>query len=95
MLVVAPSFLAMGRPVATVGAALDEAAQHRVGAMSACRPARAICSPAVTSALVLATPWLLCLTPGMWHRWSAGWGAPLLEFCCWSSDSDILHPTAV
>ena len=63
LLFVAPFFLAMGRPVATVRAALGESARDRLDAILASAPARLLCSPAVTSAFMLATPWLLYLTP--------------------------------
>jgi cytochrome c oxidase assembly factor CtaG len=63
LLFVTPFFLAMGRPVATVRAALSETAARRLDAVLACGPARVTCSPLVTSALMLATPWLLYLTP--------------------------------
>jgi cytochrome c oxidase assembly factor CtaG len=63
LLFVAPFFLAMGRPVATVRAALCESGGRRLDAVLACRPARVMFSPAVTSAFMLATPWLLYLTP--------------------------------
>lgn len=63
LLFVAPFFLAMGRPVATTHAGLDEPGRRRVDAALASRPARMLLSPLVTSALMLATPWLLYLTP--------------------------------
>lgn len=63
LLFVAPFFLAMGRPVATVRGALGETGTRRLDAVLASRPARVMFSPAVTSALMLATPWLLYLTP--------------------------------
>jgi cytochrome c oxidase assembly factor CtaG len=63
LLFVVPFFLAMGRPVATVRAAATASGQRRLDRLLASRPARLVCSPAVTSALMLATPWLLYLTP--------------------------------
>jgi cytochrome c oxidase assembly factor CtaG len=63
LLFVVPFFLAMGRPVATVRAAATASGRRRLDRLLASRPARLVCSPAVTSALMLATPWLLYLTP--------------------------------
>ncbi|MET0473780.1 MAG: cytochrome c oxidase assembly protein [Mycobacterium sp.] len=63
LLFVAPFLLAMGRPVATVRAALGESGASRLDAVLASRPALVSSSPIVTSALMLATPWLLYSTP--------------------------------
>ncbi len=61
LLFVAPFFLAMGRPVTVVSHALS--ATDRVDAVLASRPLRILLHPATTSLAMLATPWLLYLTP--------------------------------
>ena len=63
LLYVVPFFLALGRPVASVRAALGPAAQARVDVVLNSVGARVLLSPPVTSVLMLATPWLLYLTP--------------------------------
>lgn len=63
LLYVVPFFLALSRPVASVRAALGPAAQARVDAVLNSVAARVVLSPPVTSVLMLATPWLLYLTP--------------------------------
>lgn len=63
LLYVVPFFLALSRPVATVRAALGPAAGERVDAVLNSVVARVFLSPPVTSVLMLATPWLLYLTP--------------------------------
>ena len=63
LLYVVPFFLALSRPVATVRAALGPAAGQRVDAVLNSVVARVFLSPPVTSVLMLATPWLLYLTP--------------------------------
>ncbi|WP_142239477.1 cytochrome c oxidase assembly protein [Mycobacterium sp. ST-F2] len=55
LLYVVPFFLALGRPVAILGTVLDPVLDSVV--------ARILLSPPVTSVLMLATPWLLYLTP--------------------------------
>lgn len=55
LLYVVPFFLALSRPVSTVGAVLDPVLNSVV--------ARVLLSPPVTSVLMLVTPWLLYLTP--------------------------------
>ncbi|MGX9674761.1 cytochrome c oxidase assembly protein [Mycobacterium sp. HM-7] len=55
LLYVVPFCVALGRPVSMVGTVLDPVL-NSVGA-------RALLSPPVTSVLMLATPWLLYLTP--------------------------------
>jgi cytochrome c oxidase assembly factor CtaG len=60
LLFVAPFFLAMGRPVTVVGQALGSTGLDRVLASPA---ARVLAHPATTSVAMLATPWLLYLTP--------------------------------
>ncbi|MCW2559122.1 MAG: cytochrome c oxidase assembly protein [Mycobacterium sp.] len=63
LLFVVPFLLAMGRPVATLRAASNASGRDRLDGLLASWPARLVCSPAVTSVLMLATPWLLYLTP--------------------------------
>jgi cytochrome c oxidase assembly factor CtaG len=63
LLFVAPFLLALGRPVATLRAASSDSGRRRLDGLLASLPARVMCSPPVTSVLMLATPWLLYLTP--------------------------------
>ncbi|MDT5288134.1 MAG: hypothetical protein QOF88_3023 [Mycobacterium sp.] len=63
LLFVVPFLLALGRPVATLRAASSASGRRRIDGLLASWPARVVCSPVVTSALMLATPWLLYLTP--------------------------------
>ena len=62
LLFVAPFFLALGRPLATVsaGSASGGAIVERIVRS---RLMRVVCSPPATSVAMLATPWLLYLTP--------------------------------
>lgn len=62
LLYLAPFLLALGRPVATVRAAVSEPARERIDLVMGSRVARVLFSPPVTSVLMLATPWLLYLT---------------------------------
>jgi cytochrome c oxidase assembly factor CtaG len=62
LLVVTPFLLAIARPVTAlcaVSASVDRLVQAALGA----KTIRAACSPLVTSVAMLATPWLLYLTP--------------------------------
>lgn len=63
LLYVVPFFLALARPVSMLRAGFGESAQQRLDAALACAPMRLLLSPPVTSVLMLATPWLLYLTP--------------------------------
>jgi cytochrome c oxidase assembly factor CtaG len=63
LLYVVPFFLALSRPVATVRSALGPVAVEHVDAVLNSVVARVLLSPPVTSVLMLATPWLLYLTP--------------------------------
>ncbi|MDT5066354.1 MAG: hypothetical protein QOK02_2509, partial [Mycobacterium sp.] len=63
LLFVAPFLLALGRPVATLRAASSDSGRRRLDGLLASLPATLMCSPPVTSVLMLATPWLLYLTP--------------------------------
>ncbi|MCV7351697.1 cytochrome c oxidase assembly protein [Mycobacterium parmense] len=63
LLYVAPFLVAQGRPVTVVRAALGPAGRQRVDRVLATRLARVLVHPATTSVGMLATPWLLYLTP--------------------------------
>jgi cytochrome c oxidase assembly factor CtaG len=63
LLLVGPFFLAMGRPVSVVGAATGPAGRDRLDRLLATPAARCVAHPATTSVAMLATPWLLYLTP--------------------------------
>ena len=60
---VVPFFLAMSRPMSTLRAALGPAGQQRIDSVLESAATRVLLSPPVTSVLMLATPWLLYLTP--------------------------------
>ena len=59
LMFVVPLLLAAGAPLTAVRAVFGE----RVDAMLATRTAKVLVSPALTSVLMLATPWLLYMTP--------------------------------
>lgn len=63
LLMVVPFLLTLGAPVTVLRAAVGERWAQRVDAVLASRAARVLCSPALTSALMLAAPWLLYMTP--------------------------------
>lgn len=63
LLYVVPFLMAMGQPVTAVREASSPNARARLDAMLESRAARVVLSPPVTSVLMLATPWLLYLTP--------------------------------
>ena len=63
LLMVVPFFLAMSRPVTVLRAALGPAGQQRLDTVLATRSARLLAHPLTTSVAMLATPWLLYLTP--------------------------------
>lgn len=62
LLFLAPFLLALGRPLTALGVA-SPSAQRITERVLHSRAARVVCSPAVTSVAMLATPWLLYLTP--------------------------------
>jgi cytochrome c oxidase assembly factor CtaG len=61
LLFVAPFFLAMGRPVTVISHALGTT--DRLDGVLQSRAVRMLAHPATTSVAMLATPWLLYLTP--------------------------------
>ncbi|TVY04888.1 cytochrome c oxidase assembly protein [Mycolicibacterium porcinum] len=63
LLYVVPFLLALGRPVTVLRGALGPNGRARLDAMLDSRTARVVLSPPVTSVMMLATPWLLYLTP--------------------------------
>lgn len=77
LLYVAPIFLAQGKPVTVVRNALGPAGRDRVDRLLASLPARVLAHPATTSLAMLATPWLLYLTPWYTASLESEWiGAP-------------------
>nr|WP_227985209.1 cytochrome c oxidase assembly protein [Nocardia spumae] len=66
LLYVVPFGLAAGRPVTVLREALGPAGRARVDRVLASAPARISTYPLVTSVAMLATPWLLVLTP--WYE---------------------------
>ena len=63
LLVVVPFFLAMGRPVTMLRDALGSVGRSRLDRLVSSPAARVLAHPAATSVAMLATPWLLYLTP--------------------------------
>lgn len=63
LLYVAPFFVAQGTPVTVLRAALGSTGRARVDRVLAALPVRVLAHPATTSLAMLATPWLLYLTP--------------------------------
>jgi cytochrome c oxidase assembly factor CtaG len=63
LLLVVPFFLAMSRPVTVLRGALGSAGRQRLDRLLATPAARVAAHPATTSVAMLATPWLLYLTP--------------------------------
>ena len=63
LLYVVPFFLASSRPVSVLRDGLGEDGRRRLDAVLESGPLRLLLSPPVTSVLMLATPWLLYLTP--------------------------------
>jgi cytochrome c oxidase assembly factor CtaG len=63
LLFVVPFFLAMSRPVTVLRGALGSAGRERLDRLLATSAARFAAHPATTSVAMLATPWLLYLTP--------------------------------
>jgi cytochrome c oxidase assembly factor CtaG len=63
LLFIVPFLLALGRPVATVRAALSEKRQRSLDGLLTSRVGRVVLSPLCTSVAMLGVPWLLYLTP--------------------------------
>jgi cytochrome c oxidase assembly factor CtaG len=63
LLFVAPMLMALGTPLTVLRRALDETSRARFDALLASRWARLAAHPFTTSVAMLATPWLLYLTP--------------------------------
>jgi len=77
LLYVVPFFIAQGKPVTVVRDALGPAGRDRIDRFLATRFARVIAHPATTSLAMLATPWLLYLTPWYTAALETEWvGAP-------------------
>ena len=77
LLYVAPFFLALGKPVTVVRSALGPAGRERIDRLLTTRFARVLFHPATTSLAMLATPWLLYLTPWYTAALQSEWvGAP-------------------
>ena len=77
LLYVVPFFLTQGKPVTVVRAALGPAGRDRVDRLLASRWARVLAHPLTTSLAMLATPWLLYLTPWYTAALESEWiGAP-------------------
>jgi cytochrome c oxidase assembly factor CtaG len=77
LLYVVPFFIAQGKPVTVVRNALDPAGRDRVDRLLATRFARLLAHPLTTSLAMLATPWLLYLTPWYTAALQNDWiGAP-------------------
>jgi cytochrome c oxidase assembly factor CtaG len=63
LLFVAPMLIALGTPLTVLRNALDGTAKASFDRLLASRAARAVAHPLTTSVAMLATPWLLYLTP--------------------------------
>jgi cytochrome c oxidase assembly factor CtaG len=63
LLFVAPMLIALGTPLTVLRNALSSAAQARFDRLLVTRTARIVAHPLTTSVAMLATPWLLYLTP--------------------------------
>jgi cytochrome c oxidase assembly factor CtaG len=77
LLYVAPLFLAQGKPVTVLRDAVGAAGRDRIDRLLATRFVRVLAHPATTSLGMLATPWLLYLTPWYTAALDNEWvGAP-------------------
>jgi cytochrome c oxidase assembly factor CtaG len=77
LLFVAPFFLAQGTPVSVLRDALGPTGRDRVDRLLSTRFARVLAHPVTTSLTMLATPWLLYLTPWYSAALQTEWiGAP-------------------
>jgi cytochrome c oxidase assembly factor CtaG len=81
LLYVVPFFLAQGKPVTVVRNALGPDGRDRLDRLLATRLARVLAHPLTTSLAMLATPWLLYLTPWYTAALETEWiGAPTRIF---------------
>nr|WP_254848267.1 cytochrome c oxidase assembly protein [Mycobacterium sp. SP-6446] len=77
LLYVVPFFIAQAKPVTVVRNALTAAGRGLVDRLLASRPARVLAHPLATSVAMLASPWLLYLTPWYAAALESEWiGAP-------------------
>jgi cytochrome c oxidase assembly factor CtaG len=77
LLYVVPFFLAQAKPVTVVRNALGPAGRDRIDRLLASRLTRLLVHPLTTSVAMLATPWLLYLTPWYAAALESEWiGAP-------------------
>jgi cytochrome c oxidase assembly factor CtaG len=77
LLYVVPFFLAQAKPVTVVRDALGPAGRDRIDRLLASMLARVLAHPLTTSLAMLATPWLLYLTPWYTAALESEWiGAP-------------------
>ncbi|WP_406816209.1 cytochrome c oxidase assembly protein [Mycobacterium sp. M23085] len=77
LLYVVPFFIAQARPLTVFRDAVGPAGRDRIDRMLATRGARLLLHPATTSIAMLATPWLLYLTPWYTAALQTEWiGAP-------------------
>ncbi|OBH41763.1 cytochrome c oxidase assembly protein [Mycobacterium mantenii] len=77
LLYVVPFFIAQAKPVTVFRDAVGPVGRDRVDRMLATRFARVLVHPATTSVAMLATPWLLYLTPWYTAALQSEWiGAP-------------------
>jgi len=77
LLYVVPFFIALGTPVTVLRGALGPAGRDRLDRVLATRFTRVLAHPATTSLAMLATPWLLYLTPWYTAALESEWvGAP-------------------
>jgi cytochrome c oxidase assembly factor CtaG len=77
LLYVVPFFLAQGKPITVVRNALGPDGRDRIDRLVATRLARVLAHPLTTSLAMLATPWLLYLTPWYTAALQSEWiGAP-------------------
>ncbi|WP_159028628.1 cytochrome c oxidase assembly protein [Kitasatospora sp. MY 5-36] len=72
LLMVVPLLLALGAPVSLLVEAAPAARRERVLRALRSRPSKVLMFPAVSTALLMAPPWLLYFTP--WYEWSVSSG---------------------
>ncbi|MFE4977092.1 cytochrome c oxidase assembly protein [Kitasatospora sp. NPDC056651] len=72
LLMVVPLLLALGAPVSLLAEAAPAARRERLLRALRSRPSKVLMFPAVSTALLMAPPWLLYFTP--WYEWSVSSG---------------------